>query len=758
MPALNPVELIAVVQAAIYLVITLIALFRQAANPLLARVLALYTLLSALWTLAQLAWSQNWLPGLLYEFTARLPLYGLMLLAVVFLGFTFAYLHARRTFWDWGLLGLAWIGALLLLDSNLAVAGPILWTGGGWMVLRNGFVITALALGWCLFMGLAVATTLQAYRRIQPPLQRNRNRYLAAVILTLFAGEVLFLAAYWTAGGILRTLGVLLAVYASFNTRLPSLRRAILRSLSYLITTGLALLFYLGALMTARAAFQATTAYNPWLVTGLLAVLLAVIFSPLLSQFLRWLDRLIAGVSHDPRRVLSRYSQIISNILDIQRLGRVVIELIGEALDIRHGWLFTVTMDKDMEANSIYQLQPVTDIQDQPQRRIILEEKSPLVEHWRYGRSPLTHGEILEAPRFDSLLLEERETIAALEMELFVPIHSKDEWIGLLALGPKNSGEPFWDDDQFLLTTLADQTAVALENARLVESLMRLNNEFRRAISALDQANRTLERLDRTKSEFISVASHELRTPLTLVNGYSQLLLDEPGLGDHPDYAKMLAGIHNAAQRLHAIVDSMLDMARIDMRELPLDMQLVLLEELISGISEELKPVLMERNQTLELRELETLPPIQGDRELIRKVFSHLIANAIKYTPDGGHITVSGRSITPTQRDVIESGVELVVSDTGIGIAPSMQEVIFTKFYQTGELALHSSGRTKFKGAGPGLGLAIAKGVVDAHFGKIWVDSPGHDEVRCPGSQFHVFLPLHQPEKTRPRRIAEVQE
>jgi len=380
----------------------------------------------------------------------------------------------------------------------------------------------------------------------------------------------------------------------------------------------------------------------------------------------------------------------------------------------------------------------------------MLEEGGSLAEYLRLQRLPLAQSDIDVSPRFADTPDTERLWFSSLQMELFVPIHSQEEWIGLLALGPKNSGEPFWDDDQFLLSTLADQTAVALENARLVENLVRLNNDFRRAITALDQANRNLERLDRTKAEFISVASHELRTPLTLVNGYSQLLLDEPGLAEHPYYAKMLSGIRNGAQRLHEIVESMLDMARIDTRDLQLDLQPIPLEALISELYEELKPALLERNQTFEMLDLASLPPIQVDREALRKVFYHLLLNAIKYTPNGGRITVSGGAVSPTAEFLFESGVEITVSDTGIGIDPSMQEVIFTKFYQTGELALHSSGKTKFKGSGPGLGLAIAKGIVEAHFGRVWVESPGHDEVRCPGSQFHVFLPLHQPEKSSP--------
>ena len=124
-------------------------------------------------------------------------------------------------------------------------------------------------------------------------------------------------------------------------------------------------------------------------------------------------------------------------------------------------------------------------------------------------------------------------------------------------------------------------------------------------------------------------------------------------------------------------------------------------------------------------------------------MFSNLIVNAIKYTPDGGKIRLHGRywqEVAP-QANWPAPGVEVIVSDTGIGVAPEAQTLIFTKFYQTGKVAFHSSGKTKFKGGGPGLGLAIAQGIIEAHQGQLWVESPGHDEERCPGSDFHVILP-----------------
>jgi signal transduction histidine kinase len=296
--------------------------------------------------------------------------------------------------------------------------------------------------------------------------------------------------------------------------------------------------------------------------------------------------------------------------------------------------------------------------------------------------------------------------------------------------------------DLNLLSTLADQTAVALENTRLVEGLVRLNNEFRRAYAALDQANRHLERLDKTKSDFISIASHELRTPLTLISGASQMLLEDPDIENNEYHEQLLSKIHTGTVRLHEIIDTMLDMAKIDTRALSLEPQPISLDRLIHSVYEELSQDAEERGQAVVFEDLEALPSITADMVALKKVFYHLIINAIKYTPDGGQITISGRQAEPNASDLPRGGVEIIVSDTGIGIDPRFHELIFAKFYQTGELELHSSGKTKFKGGGPGLGLAIARGIVEAHHGRIWVESPGYDEVNCPGSKFHVILPL----------------
>jgi signal transduction histidine kinase/CheY-like chemotaxis protein len=327
---------------------------------------------------------------------------------------------------------------------------------------------------------------------------------------------------------------------------------------------------------------------------------------------------------------------------------------------------------------------------------------------------------------------------------LGVPLISKGQVIGIISLARRETGT-FKPEDVPLVSAFASQAAVALENASLYARLAHFNEELEQLVQQrteeLERAYQTLSRVDKTKSDFITVAAHELRTPLTLIQGYSSLLGSL--VQDNPDANQLVEGIRTGEGRLLEVVNSMLDISKIDAQVLGVRKEPMNLVAALAGVRVEFDAVLTERHLKLAVADLHNLPAIQADPDLIFKLFSHLIGNAIKYTPDGGSITVSGKAILNTSQGP-ERGdwVELLISDTGIGIDPTHHEMIFEKFYQTGPVKLHSSGKTKFKGGGPGLGLAIARGIVQAHGGRIWVESPGYDETTCPGSCFHILLPV----------------
>jgi signal transduction histidine kinase len=188
------------------------------------------------------------------------------------------------------------------------------------------------------------------------------------------------------------------------------------------------------------------------------------------------------------------------------------------------------------------------------------------------------------------------------------------------------------------------------------------------------------------------------------------------------------------------IVDSMLDVSRIDSNTLFLRKTGLRLDLLVKKVNKRFEKAFEERNIAVNTDGLQDLPLVPADPDLLVKVFHNIIMNAIKFTPDGGSITISGRYLNGN----MPPQVEVAVRDTGIGIEPALQHLIFEKFNQTGDVLLHSSGKTKFKGGGPGLGLAIARGIVEAHGGRIWVESPGYNEEVYPGSTFFVSLPVEK--------------
>lgn len=252
--------------------------------------------------------------------------------------------------------------------------------------------------------------------------------------------------------------------------------------------------------------------------------------------------------------------------------------------------------------------------------------------------------------------------------------------------------------------------------------------------SALGKVQEKLQRLDQSKSNFISVAAHELKTPLTLIEGYTSMMAEAAAQSGEYQIDGLLKGVNTGIDRLRRIIDDMIDVSLIDNNLLAMNFQPVWISYLIDLLKNETRKAIAERKQKLIVNDFagsELL--IYADSERLYQALYNVLANAIKYTPDNGTITLDGR--------LLPGFIEITVADTGIGIAPEHQAIIFEKFGQLGNSRLHSSGKTKFKGGGPGLGLSIARGIIEAHGGTIWVESEGYDEVQYPGATFHILLP-----------------
>lgn len=273
---------------------------------------------------------------------------------------------------------------------------------------------------------------------------------------------------------------------------------------------------------------------------------------------------------------------------------------------------------------------------------------------------------------------------------------------------------------------------------KLEEHTRRLVDRLEATITELRNANAELRRVDKIKSDFIVLASHELRTPLTMIYGYTSLLQAEVTQLDlTPDIVMMIEKLGSAAERLNRVVDDIVNVSLIDAEQLDLEFKPVDLAGLINDILQEFKPAIHEREQHLVVGALTGLPPIRADQKYLRRAIANVLSNAIKYTPNGGKICIQ---CIPTAE-----AIDLTIQDSGIGINPDERDRIFDKFYVLENTLFHSSSKSQFKGGGMGLGLSVVRGIVEAHGGKVWVESEGYDEVRCPGSTFHLVLPLEPP-------------
>src|SRR5215213_1647273 len=237
--------------------------------------------------------------------------------------------------------------------------------------------------------------------------------------------------------------------------------------------------------------------------------------------------------------------------------------------------------------------------------------------------------------------------------------------------------------------------------------------------------------LEMKKDDFETILSRSPRMAIDLI----RITLDRIRANDK----KMIADLQKTNQVLRQLDRNKLEFILIAAHELRTPLTV------LNGYVNVMRAI-PETQTNADLSQATETPEIKGDPALIQKALYQLIINAIKYTPDGGKIMITTR---PSAFDDNSPSLEIAVRDRGIGLDAEHHDLVFEKFYQVGAVALHSSGKTTFKGGGPGLGLALVRGVARAHGGKVWVESTGHDEVNFTGSTFYLMLPLAPPNPSK---------
>jgi signal transduction histidine kinase len=289
---------------------------------------------------------------------------------------------------------------------------------------------------------------------------------------------------------------------------------------------------------------------------------------------------------------------------------------------------------------------------------------------------------------------------------IILPLFREDRPLGAFYLTAGTHA--FTKEKVAFVSRLADNAAMAIENARLYEALRNANL---------------------AKSEFVSIVSHELRTPMTSIRGYADMLSQEM-MGDlNEQQREFIEAIRRNANRMRILVRDLLDISRIETGRLKLNPRWLELINLVEEARQSVEDQIQEKEQTLTIEMPDSLPSIYGDADRMTQVLINLLGNAVKYTPEKGTITVRGQMSAKEPDFLI-----CAVSDTGVGISPEDQSHLFTKFFRSDDPAVREQ-------TGTGLGLAITRSLVEMHGGRIWVKS-----AKGQGSTFAFTIPVTQPE------------
>ncbi len=362
-----------------------------------------------------------------------------------------------------------------------------------------------------------------------------------------------------------------------------------------------------------------------------------------------------------------------------------------------------------------------------------------------------------------------------------IPLFAKNNLIGVLHIMARDE-RCYAPEDINFFTTMGNQIGIVIEHARLfaelnwkTAELLRSHrfleknsrqlalseNRLRKNLALVERANLDLARLDRMKSHFLGMISHEFKTPLTAILCSTDFLLAQSGKEVDDDERRLLGIIQKGGTRLNEIITDLLKVARLDAKSSPVSKSTLHLEEILNVLMEQFAAVLHKRNQKILLRGIESLPYFYGDRDCLYDIFTRLLENAVKFTPDGGEIvifaTVADWQALEGKKEILSrfnpsfyeqmgktAFLQVEVRDSGVGISPEERLNIFDTFYEIGDIRNHTSGKEKFQGKGAGLGLAIVKGMIEAHGGMVWVESPGSESAGCPGSSFFLLVPLEE--------------
>jgi len=514
--------------------------------------------------------------------------------------------------------------------------------------------------------------------------------------------------------------------YAIARYRLMDIKLIIARTIVFSLFVVILIAIYAVLSVIIGTYFESLLGIKSNMIIGItIAVLVVIGYQPSRNFIEKTTNKFLFKKSYDPDQLLSHISDVTSSILNLHQLLASISNILNEAFHCDK--IGVALLDKKHRLYLAHQqgFDPAV------MEKFAAGKEQILPLYFQEGREIQVIDELktrYEAGEYQPKSVELLESLYKMDIGLVIPLFVKETLIGLYVMGNKKSGDPYSHQDLNIIKIISGQSAIAIENAILYDELkdynLKLDDEVKRKTAELRKANEELKQLDEAKSEFISIASHQLRTPLTIIKGYASMML-EGSFGAVPGGIKNYLGkIFEANERLIKLVENLLDISRIESGRQEYDWSKGRLEDIAATVVENLKNSAHAKGLKMVFHKpKKPTPPVTLDAGKIHEIMMNFVDNAIKYTK-AGRIDVSV--------DVVDKNwVRFCVKDTGMGILPEIKPVLFQKFSRgKGSFTLHTEGL--------GLGLYVAKMLLDTHQGKIWADSEGAGK----GSAFCFSLPV----------------
>ncbi len=569
---------------------------------------------------------------------------------------------------------------------------------------RVGLLYTISDIIGVLYLVAGLSIMISKYKKSNKE-QKAQIRFVSyalsiALIVNVFTGIVLtFLkvdSQYVSLGGFSLLIFSMIVGYSMLKHKLFDIRLVVIRSLGYVLSLSLILTItalVIFGLSNKLVEIGVSQNIRLWLYV-LITLIFSLSFQPIKRAFDSLTRKLFYRDAYDTQVLLNEFNKVIVSTIDLELL----LERAG------------VTIEKYLKPES--SAFAIRDSKDDVIRLISAEEpelsKEAIEQVRGYAHQnpdKLFVTDALEETQSDLKELLQKANVGMLAR---ITTDPSVEGNGYIVMGYKKSGNMYNTQDTGAMEIVANELAIAMQNALQFEEIQRFNvtlqDKVEDATKQLRKTNDKLKQMDETKDEFISMASHQLRTPLTSVKGYLSMVL-EGDAGDLNEMQnKLLDQAFVSSQRMVYLIADLLNVSRLRTGKFIIDSVSANLADIIKGEVEQLVETAASRGLTLKYDKPKNFPNLLIDETKIRQVCMNFIDNAIYYTPKGGHITIGLKDNGKT--------IEYTVVDDGLGVPKSEQHHLFNKFFRAGNAK-------KARPDGTGLGLFMAKKVIVAQGGSL---------------------------------------